>query len=235
MLENYRTMLAKAKRITVLTGAGVSTDSGIPDFRSSDKTWKYDEPREALISLPYFLQEPTNFWAVYREVFGSKFAAEPNSVHRWLASLEKHADVTIITQNVDGLHQAAGSTNVLEAHGSLRTAECLRCGRKYAMDTLHDQKTPLCEDCNAPLKPSVSLFMEGIHHMGDARDAILESDLFLCVGTSLQVGPVNELPFVAIYATEQPTIWLNREPVPDHYEFSHSILGELSDFVKAIS
>jgi NAD-dependent deacetylase len=234
MFEDYKTILTGAKRITVLTGAGVSTDSGIPDFRSSDATWKYDEPREVLISLPYFLQEPASFWSVYREVFGSKFDAEPNSIHRWIASLEDHAKVTVITQNVDGLHQAAGSTQVLEAHGSLRTAECLRCGRKYHMDKLHDQTVPMCAHCNAPLKPSVSLFMEGVHHMGESRDSILESDVFLCIGTSLQVGPVNELPFVAIYATEQPTIWLNREPAPEHYDFSHSVLGELSGFVKAI-
>jgi len=234
MLEDYRTLLTDAKRIVVLTGAGVSTDSGIPDFRSSDATWKYDEPREALISLPYFLQEPTKFWSVYREVFGSKFAAEPNSVHRWIAGLEEHAEVTVITQNVDGLHQAAGSSHVLEAHGNLRTAECLRCGRKYPMESLHAQTTPTCVACGIPLKPSVSLFMEGIHHMGKARDALLESEVFLCIGTSLLVGPVNELPFVAIYATDQPTIWLNREPAPEHYEFRHSILGELSDFVKAI-
>lgn len=234
MLEDYKALLASAKRIVVLTGAGVSTDSGIPDFRSSDETWRYDEPREALISLPYFLQEPTEFWAVYREVFGSKFSAEPNSVHRWIAGLEQHSEVTVITQNVDGLHQAAGSSRVLEAHGSLQTAECLRCGHKYPMSSLHDQVTPACETCRIPLKPSVSLFMEGIHHMGEAREAILESDVFLCVGTSLLVGPVNELPFVAIYATGQPTLWLNREPAPEHYEFGHSILGELSDFVKAI-
>lgn len=220
-------LIANAKNITVLTGAGVSTDSGIPDFQSSDETWKYDEPREALISLPYFLQEPRKFWSVYREVFGSKFSAEPNAVHRWIADLERHAEVTVITQNVDGLHKAAGSSKVIEAHGNLRTAVCLRCDRHYPMDAFAQIELPHCVVCRLPLKPNVSLFMEGVNGIGESRDAILESDLFLCIGTSLRVGPVNELPFVAIYATEQPTVWLNRDSAPEDYEFSHSFVGEL--------
>lgn len=138
----------------------MSTASGIADFKSTDENWAHELPRAEVMSLPYFLQEPLSFWKIYREVFGTKLEAAPNDIHRWLASLEEYAEVTIITQNVDGLHQLAGSSRVIEVHGSGREAICLTCGKKTPMEALAAEELPTFIPCQRPLKPNVSLFLE---------------------------------------------------------------------------
>lgn len=230
-----QTLLDASKRIAVLTGAGVSTDSGIPDFRQSDETWPYAEPRHELISVPFFKQNPKRFWKVYREVFSDKFHAEPNHNHFWLANLEATHEVTIITQNVEGLHQKAGSTNVIEVHGNNSLAECRRGCPSVSMDSIASVELPRCSVCNAVLKPAVSLFMDGVHGMGEARDATVAADLFIVMGTSLAVGPVNELPYYAGRYPGSKVLWINREDPPESHSFlfSHKWIGEFKDFSSA--
>lgn len=234
MLKSLEDLIAEAKTIAVLTGAGVSTESGIPDFKQNDETWPYPEPRHELISVPYFERNPVRFWKIYREVFSSKFNADPNPVHYWLAELEKEHEVTIITQNVEGLHQKAGSTNVIEVHGTNSVAVCRRGCGPVPMDSLADIELPRCPNCNKPLKPGVSLFMDGIHGMGEARDAARSSDLFIVMGTSLAVGPINEIPYFASAYPGKPVLWINREEPPESHAFvfTHRWLGEFRDFPK---
>ncbi len=239
--ERVAELLAHAKRITVLTGAGVSTESGIPDFKSLDDSWDFEEPREAMLSLPFWQKNPLRFWEVYRATLGSTVpneSLEPSSFHRWLVELEARPGVQavdILTQNVDGLHTKAGSSRVIEAHGNSSRAICIECKHTVPMESIADDPLPRCfeEDCAGfpMLKPDVSLFFEGVSGIGDFRRAIDRSDLLIVAGTSLAVGPVNELPYYA-QTILRPTLWISDEEPDPFYRFSHSWIGRLSDFVE---
>jgi len=234
-LKAIAELISSAKSVTILTGAGVSTDSGIPDFKTNDEIWPYERPRTELISVKYFHQDPKRFWEVYRAVFSSKFDAKPNGVHEWIASLEnKDRLVTVITQNVDGLHQAAGSTRVIEVHGNLTKAKCPRCGHTETMEAIAEFALPRCVKCNKPLKPTVVLFGDQVKGIPEATGEVYGSELFITMGTSLDVGPINQLPDFAMHMTLQPRLWLSRDAVPELFSFTHEVLGELGDFVKSM-
>ena len=242
MAKEIAELIAGSKRITVLTGAGVSTESGIPDFKSLDDSWSFEEPREAMLSALFWRKDPKRFWEVYRATLGStepNESLEPSSFHRWLLELESRPGVQavdILTQNVDGLHTKAGSSRVIEAHGNSSRAICIECRTTVPMSSVANDPLPRCfeEDCAGfpILKPDVSLFFEGVTGMGDFRRAIDRSDLLIVAGTGLQVGPVNELPYYA-QSILRPTLWISDEepPEPGFYHFSHKWIGRLSDFV----
>lgn len=222
-------LIKQAHSITVLTGAGVSTNSGIPDFKSTDEEWPYKQPRHELISLPYFYRNPTHFWEVYRQTFRSSAGAEPNGVHQWIADLEKDHEVTVVTQNIDGLHQKAGSSKVLEVHGSNLLAECLKCKNQVAIDSVADQDLPRCGNCRKPLKPAVILFSEDVRHFDEAESTLLASDLLIVMGTSLAVGPINMLPHYATHS-DVKSVWVSDDDVPFGYFFDEVWIGDLKDF-----
>ena len=234
-MKSFQTALSEAKNIAFLTGAGVSTPSGIPDFKSTDKLWPYKEPRESLLSLSSFHRNPERFWAVYREVFSSKFNATPNSVHQWIAELEKHKDVRVITQNVDGLHQKAGSSKVREVHGSNNNAFCRKCNSTVPMKDVMDIKLPRCEKCRKVLKPGVLLFQESVSDMDGAQEDIIKSDMLIVMGTSLETFPINLIPFYARAYTTMPIVWVNKDASPPNYVFDHKIQIELTEFVTIYS
>lgn len=233
-MEKFLEALVKAKHVTFLTGAGVSTASGIPDFKSTDDTWPYDEPRELLISLPYFQRNPEHFWKVYREVFSSKFNAEENDVHRWIGELERTKYVHVITQNVDGLHQKGGSNSVIEIHGTNTQAVCLKCGKRVPMEDTLDSPLPRCGNCNKVLKPGVCLFNENVYGLADAQRVLRNTDMLIVMGTSLEVGPVNTFPLYAQAYSELPLVWINRETPPQGYDFDHVLQTDLTEFVKSV-
>ncbi|QQE77503.1 NAD-dependent protein deacylase [Alicyclobacillus sp. SO9] len=195
--------LAKSSRIVVLTGAGMSTESGILDFRSEDGLWR-DETLMTSMSEGYLKMFPREFWQFFRDIFWTDeyLSARPNAGHRLLASLEKsHKNVQIFTQNVDGLHQIAGSTDVYELHGNIRRAYCPRCRERYHMEDVIGQEIPRCswmsvkgELCDSILYPDMVLFEQSIHHYIEAYDAVRHCDLLLILGTSLSVNPVADLP-----------------------------------------
>lgn len=246
MSKEIADLLEHSRRITVLTGAGVSTDSGIPDFKSLDHSWDFEEPREAMLSALFWRKNPQRFWEVYRATLGNTVpneSLEPSSFHRWLVELESRPGVqavNILTQNVDGLHTKAGSSRVIEAHGNSSRAICIECKHTVPMASVADDPLPMCMepgcDMFPVLKPDVSLFFEGVNGMGDFRRAIDRSDLLIVAGTSLNVGPVNELPYYA-QTILRPTLWISDEepPEPDFYHFSHRWVGKLSDFVESFS
>lgn len=233
----FSDLIEGSQKITVLTGAGVSTDSGIPDFKTTDKNWPHEFSREQATSMHFFKRDPKMFWEIYRELFESKIGAEPNRFHRWLSSLEETHDVTVLTQNVDGLHTIAGSSKVLEIHGSTRRVVCVNrdCRVLFASSDFTHEKTPTCPDCGKTLKPDVCLFDENVKRMAEASEAVIASDLLIVAGTSLDVSPVNMLPHIAEVSRRKINrLWINFEEAPYGYDFTHSHVGSLKNFLKFV-
>lgn len=199
-LERLVGLLAGSRRVVVLTGAGVSTESGLPDYRGASGLWR-NRRFEELASLPLWRAAPEEFWAFYRERLAALHGASPNPGHLALAELEHRGLVElVITQNVDGLHRAAGSEKVCEVHGTLADVECLACGWRGPAALAEEQlaagtPVPRCPSCAAVLKPAVVLFGELLpSDYGRAVSAVADCDLLLCCGSSLQVHPVATLP-----------------------------------------
>jgi NAD-dependent deacetylase len=187
----------------VLTGAGISTESGIPDFRSETGIWAEVDPFE-VASIQAFRRDPDRVWSFYRERIHALLEAEPNDGHRALAELERRGLVcAIVTQNIDTLHSRAGSREVVEVHGSIRSAECLRCLWQEELAglllRLEEPGPPDCPHCGEPLKPGVTLFGELLPTaaLGRATHLARSAGLVLVVGSSLEVWPVAGLPLEA--------------------------------------
>lgn len=200
-VERLAEWLEECRHAVALTGAGVSTESGIPDFRSDAGLWGDADPME-VASIDGFNEDPKRFYAFWREKFAALAKAQPNSAHRLLAGLESRARVmAVVTQNIDGLHQKAGSKNVYEVHGSFQRLVCLECGKREGIDSLFaryegtEAEVPACLGCGSPrIKPEVVLFGEDLPpSFGKAEKEVRESDLVLVMGSSLQVQPVSGL------------------------------------------
>jgi NAD-dependent deacetylase len=181
----------------VLTGAGISTESGIPDFRSAGGIWERYDPAE-VATIDAFRRDPARVWEFYALRLDALARPEPNDGHRALAELEERGWIrAVVTQNVDGLHQRAGSRNVVEVHGSLREAECIQCGVRVPMeDAVASLPLPPCPECGEILKPGVVMFGELLPATAIERAQALaaEAGLLLVVGSSLEVHPVAGLP-----------------------------------------
>ena len=201
-LAVLRRWVDEAKRITFFGGAGVSTESGIPDFRSQDGLYhqQYAYPPETIISHSFYQQNPEEFYRFYRErmLFPD---AKPNICHRTLARWEREGRLLgIVTQNIDGLHQLAGSQRVWELHGSVHRSFCTKCGRKYDLQAfLQLGRIPKCTQCGGRVKPDVVLYEEGLDPLviEGAVDAIRRADLLIVAGTSLVVYPAAS--FLDVY------------------------------------
>ena len=186
--------------IVFFGGAGVSTESGIPDFRSTDGLYhqKYDWPPETILSHSFFEHKPEEFYRFYRDKMLIE-GAQPNAAHRKLAELERAGKLTaVVTQNIDGLHQAAGSRNVFELHGSTLRNYCPRCGRKYPVSFIKGTKgLPYCETpgCKGIVRPDVVLYEEALDQdvLAGAISAIRHADMLIIGGTSLVVYPAAGL------------------------------------------
>ncbi len=206
-----------SKTIVFLGGAGVSTDSGISDFRSPDGLYnvrsKYGVSYEKMLSSSYFYSHTENFYRFYWESMVHD-SAKPNPAHLALAEFErKNPDkITVITQNIDGLHQKAGSKRVLEVHGSVGRYHCLDCNRPYTLDQIPHEGVPTCS-CGGIIKPDVVLYGECLDGflLQDAIKAIKEADLLIIAGTSLRVQPIASLP---LYHEKGKTIIVNKETTP---------------------
>ena len=190
-------LLERRRPCVVLTGAGISTESGIPDFRSADGIWARHDPAE-VAHIDAFRRDPAKVWGFYALRLGKLAEAEPNDGHLALAGLEERGWIrAVITQNVDGLHQRAGSREVVEVHGSLREAECIHCHVRVPMeDAVASLPLPACPECGEILKPGVVMFGELLPAQAIERAEALavEAVLLLVVGSSLEVHPVAGLP-----------------------------------------
>jgi NAD-dependent deacetylase len=196
-------LILERQPCVVLTGAGVSTESGIPDFRSATGIWADVDPFE-VASIQAFRRDPARVWSFYRERIDLLRAAEPNTAHLALAELERNGLVeAVVTQNIDTLHTRAGSRHVVEVHGSIRSAECPSCLWVEPADAvlaqLEESAVPACPRCGETLKPGVVLFGELLpaDAMEHATQLAREAQLVLVVGSSLEVWPVAGLPLEA--------------------------------------
>jgi NAD-dependent protein deacetylase/lipoamidase len=201
-------LLRESERAVVLTGAGISVPSGIPDFRTPGTgLWEKVDPME-VAHIDAFRRDPDRFWSFYGQRFASLRDKRPNRAHEIVADLEARGLVRgVITQNVDRLHRLAGSQRLVEVHGSIEWAVCLECGGRIGVDRVLELidagvVTPECEACVAPLKPNVVLFGEllPVQAMAEAQALAAEADLMLCIGSSLEVFPVASLPAVTMEA-----------------------------------
>ena len=224
-------LIDQSRHIVFFGGAGVSTESGIPDFRSVDGLYhqKYDYPPETMLSHDFFVRQPEEFFRFYRDKM-LPLEAQPNEAHLKLAELEQAGKLlAIITQNIDGLHQKAGSKKVYELHGSVHRNYCTLCGKFYDAEFMRStQGIPRCS-CGGIIKPDVVLYGESLDSkvMAGAAQAIDQADLLIVGGTSLVVYPAAG--FVANYRGGQ-LVLINRAPTPydnrADYLFRDSI-GEL--------
>lgn len=215
-LSRLKRWTDEAERIVFFGGAGVSTESGIPDFRGVDGLYnqQFDEPPEAIISHSYYLRKPEVFYRFYRTRMLYP-DAKPNVAHIKLAQWEREGKLlAVVTQNIDGLHQMAGSKRVYELHGSVHRNTCQRCGAKYDLAqfmTLGD--IPVCPACGGRVKPDVVLYEESLDGptIQGAVDAIRRADLLIVAGTSLTVYPA------AAFLDEYPgnrLVLINKTPTP---------------------
>ena len=196
--EKLADIVKNSERIVFFGGAGVSTESGIPDFRSVDglynQQWKY--PPETILSHTFFMQKTEEFYRFYRAKMLC-LDAKPNAAHLKLAQLEAEGKLTgVVTQNIDGLHQAAGSKKVYELHGSVLRNYCENCGKFFDINyIIESDGVPKCDKCNGPVKPDVVLYEEGLdsNTMNGALNAISNADMLIIGGTSLNVYPAAGL------------------------------------------
>lgn len=197
-IQKLQEIIDNAKHIVFFTGAGVSTDSGIPDFRSQDGLYnqQYRYPPETIISRSFFDADPEEFYRFYKDKM-LYLDAEPNFTHKLMAELEKKGkSLGVVTQNIDGLHQKAGSKNVYELHGSVLRNYCMDCGAFYPAEFIAESKgIPRCTKCGGIVKPDVVLYEEGLSTpvVNGAVAAISSADVLIVLGTSLVVYPAAGL------------------------------------------
>jgi len=209
-------MVDESKRIVFFGGAGVSTESGIPDFRSVDGLYnqKYDWPPETILSHTFFMKKPEAFFRFYRDKM-LPLDAKPNKAHLKLAEWEKAGKLlAVVTQNIDGLHQAAGSKKVYELHGSVHRNYCMKCGKFYPPEYIRDSRdeVPVCS-CGGRIKPDVVLYEEGLDNdvISGAVNAIANADMLIIAGTSLTVYPAAGL---VRYFHGNRLVLINRDVTP---------------------
>lgn len=214
-IEELARIIQESNNIVFFGGAGVSTESGIPDFRSVDGLYnqKYDYPPETILSHSFYRQKTEEFYRFYRDKMLC-LDAKPNAAHLKLAEWEKEGKLkAVITQNIDGLHQAAGSKVVLELHGSVLRNYCEKCGKSYDAEyILHSEGVPACS-CGGSIKPDVVLYEEGLNQktLQDAVRYISEADVLIIGGTSLAVYPAAGL---MDYYRGNKLVLINKTPTP---------------------
>ncbi|MBD5554996.1 MAG: NAD-dependent protein deacylase [Roseburia sp.] len=216
-IEKFIQMVKESDNIVFFGGAGVSTESGIPDFRSVDGLYhqKYDDPPETILSHSFYIKEKEKFYRFYRDKMLC-LTAKPNITHIKLAELETAGKVkAVVTQNIDGLHQLAGSKNVLELHGSVHRNYCEKCGKGFDAEYILNSSTevPLCDKCAGSIKPDVVLYEEGLDSQ-TIRDAIFyisHADMLIIGGTSLAVYPAAGL---IDYYTGNKLVLINKSTTP---------------------
>lgn len=218
--QTFQEMIERAGRLVAFTGAGISAESGIPTYRGEDGVWdKYDPSKYA--DIRYFRKEPSYYWNFFKDVRCPVLKkAQPNKAHLALAGFEEAGKLSaIITQNIDGLHQLAGSKRVLELHGNTRRILCLECGEAYGIDAIYkkieSQLPPHCSKCNGVLKPDVVFFGESLPStvLDEAITETRSCDLFLVVGSSLVVQPAASLPVMA-KENGASLVIVNKDPTP---------------------
>ncbi|MDD6212339.1 MAG: NAD-dependent protein deacylase [Clostridiales bacterium] len=214
-IETLKQWVEESQQIVFFGGAGVSTESGIPDFRSTDGLYhqQYDYPPEEILSHTFFMKNPEEFYRFYWNKMIAE-EARPNAAHRALAKLEEEGKLkAVVTQNIDGLHQMAGSKRVYELHGSVHRNHCMRCGQKYPLSKIKVREgIPRCQ-CGGIIKPDVVLYEEGLDDdvVKGACSSISQADMLIIGGTSLTVYPAAG--FVNLFHGKYQVL-INKSPTP---------------------
>ena len=230
MFEEIGDILKNTKKIVFVTGAGISQESGIPTFRGKDGYWRKHDPMK-LASIEAFYSNPKLVWEWYEDRRTNILKANPNPGHKAISELEKYANVVVLTQNIDGLHQRAGSSNVLELHGSIIRIKCTVCDYHDDITSRFENLPPMCK-CGNILRPDVVWFGEGLPQ--DVwRQAMIEAgscDVMVVAGTSLVVSPANTLP---VYAKQNNAtlIEVNPEQTVMSNEMDLSIRGSSAEIL----
>ena len=236
-LEQLQKWIDESENIVFFGGAGVSTESGIPDFRSVDGLYnqQYQYPPETILSHTFFQKNPEEFYRFYHNkmLFPN---ANPNAAHLKLAELEQAGKLkAVVTQNIDGLHQAAGSDNVYELHGSVHRNYCMKCRQFYDLDFMMEQKgVPYCPVCGGMIKPDVVLYEESLDQetIEGAVLAISRADMLIIGGTSLAVYPAAGL--IRYYRGNKLTL-INKSPTPYDKEAALVIAGPIGEILGAVT
>ncbi|MEW6571065.1 MAG: NAD-dependent deacylase [Nitrospirota bacterium] len=244
-IEQAIELIKGAKRVTAFTGAGISTESGISDFRSPGGVWD----RYRIVTFQEFLSSHDSrveYWKMKKELFYEMKDAKPNKAHLALAELERIGKLDcLITQNIDGLHQEAGSTNVIELHGTNRKAICVKCGKLWPIEEIQviletGNLDPCCDVCNGYVKPATISFGQSMPEkdMIKAYECALQCDLFIMIGSSLQVEPAASMPREA-KRVGAALIFINRTETPYDYmattifrESAGQVLAEIVEGLK---
>lgn len=231
IIEKFKSAVSESNYIVFFGGAGVSTESGIPDFRSTDGLYnqKYKYPPETMVSHTFYIQRTEEFFEFYKDkmLFPD---AEPNAAHKKLAELEKEGKLkAIVTQNIDGLHQKAGSKEVLELHGSVHRNYCTKCHKFFDLDyVIKSDGVPKCDECGSIIKPDVVLYEEGLDSSVIARtiDHISHADMLIIGGTSLVVYPAAGL---IDYFKGKYLVVINMAPTPRDKNADILINGKIGE------
>jgi NAD-dependent deacetylase len=244
-VERLAQLLRDASSVVALTGAGISVPSGIPDFRSPGSgLWENVDPM-AVAHIDAWRADPERFWHFYGDRFQALEGKEPNGAHRALVELEQRGKLdAVITQNIDRLHRRAGTSQLVEVHGSIATSSCLTCGAAFELEEVRRRlddspiSVPAC-DCGEPLKPDVVLFGEWLPEgaLQEAYALAAGADVLLCIGSSLEVHPIAQLPGVTRQAggavaviTAGPTPWDERAAV----RLGGDVVAELQALLAAL-
>jgi NAD-dependent deacetylase len=225
----------------VLTGAGISTESGIPDFRSPTGVWAQFDPEE-YATIQAFRTDPVKVWSLYSLRYRALTEAQPNAGHEALAELERRGHVrAVVTQNIDTLHERAGSRDVVEVHGSIRTCSCPSCGQRYLLPEVlelleQDGAAPRCEDDGTVLKPDVVFFGELLPQVAIDRASELArtTGLMLVVGSQLEVWPVSQLPAETVAGGGEVAI-VNRGPTSFDARAAVKVDGSAGETLAALA
>ncbi|MFW6029726.1 MAG: SIR2 family NAD-dependent protein deacylase [Halanaerobiales bacterium] len=230
MENDYNTLISwinEANSIIVLTGAGISTESGIPDFRSQGGIYQNDNPffRETLEN------DYQRFYQFCKEFFLKFNDCQPNQAHKVLAKWEKAGLIdAVITQNVDGLHQKAGSENVIELHGTMETASCMKCRKEADIIDFFEEES--CHYCDGLLRPNIVLFGDPLprQELNRAFDLSEKADLFIVIGSSLEVMPANQLPFLS----NAKRVLINKESIQQIDQFDKFLKGSAGEIMNKL-
>ena len=234
--ETLRDWIKQAQRIVFFGGAGVSTESNIPDFRSEDGLYhlSYQYPPETILSHTFFMRQTEEFFRFYRDKM-LYLDARPNAAHKALAKWEREGKLQgVITQNIDGLHQKAGSKTVIELHGSVLRNYCMRCGKFYsAEDILYSEGVPRCS-CGGIIKPDVVLYEEALDqkNLEMAVQMIQSADVLIVGGTSLAVYPAAGL---IDYYRGHRLVLINKAPTPYDRKADLLIAGKIGEVLKGVA
>jgi NAD-dependent deacetylase len=239
-VDRLAELVRESRRTVALTGAGVSVPSGIPDFRTPETgMWANVDPME-VAHIDVFERDPARFWSYYRPRFQALGDKRPNAAHEALAELERRGLVEgVITQNIDRLHRAAGSREVVEVHGSIATSTCRACGASFGIEEVEalfgEDGIARCADCGGAVKPDVVLFGELLPEgaMRRAQELAEGADLMLCVGSSLVVHPVAGLPALTVELGGRLAI-VTKGPTPYDDEAAVKLDGEVDEELGAL-